>query len=693
MKIFSITKYLVIVVVASILFSCSEAGLGDFQANKATDYKLFNLLDDYPSLYDIVNHLDQTTVNLHLADVVNERMDEYIVNSQDTNRLIGHDQRPVQKTLQKVRNILNRIINQDYVDYHTPDPETTHAGDLFQFIDAVRALDLNISDDFLSIVRKTGKYELDTHDALTVKNLLVDNIDLMLDNDLKDELDSNFEAIGKLLIQADYNIWLAGGPAGTLVQNRGDINTASDYNTGLGNAVQGVNALLMALNSIARDENVRDDLYDVIREVGNLLGSTITTAGGPKGPKEIFANIITTAEDYFTVGGANHGDQSVGIPLYNGNPESTTTYANAELTRLLLAMQVGNLGLLVRADRPESLISTVDPTKNISDPEYNSPVNKNYVLDRLIKNLKYIEFDPDAANIEETIYDLIRFDTYGRDRKTSGAYATSYLEQFLFLSAASQAGGWNDGGQNGEISDSNDPSRGHGHGMSVEHVTFNDSLFAMGGQKSSGNDTYSLAFGENLNRVSRSAKTRFLYGQRSSYRFGYTPNWPAQKFMSGASHGDVGIPGGGNPDGGAYPSHDQYAPFTPDGFGDTNMSRYTLYWMVRGCWNGEGPYYYDPEKAGKSVETVTFNAAGLDRVEAFQHTGYAGYSAKLKEGNYTLATLRSFGIGNDDLSSLKVPPGLKVICYDNDNYGGSSWEFTADESNFVNRGVTTGFPP
>lgn len=157
--------------------------------------------------------------------------------------------------------------------------------------------------------------------------------------------------------------------------------------------------------------------------------------------------------------------------------------------------------------------------------------------------------------------------------------------------------------------------------------------------------------------------------------------------MSGYSQGDVGNPLGGNPEGGAYNSGDDlYQPFTPDGFGDTNMSRYTLYWMVRACWNGEGPYYYDPAKAGKPVETITFNTGALDRVEVFQHADYSGYSAKLKVGNYTLADLRSYGISNDDLSSIKVPSGLKVTAYKDDNYGGTSWVFTADESNLSNKG-------
>lgn len=180
---------------------------------------------------------------------------------------------------------------------------------------------------------------------------------------------------------------------------------------------------------------------------------------------------------------------------------------------------------------------------------------------------------------------------------------------------------------------------------------------------------------------------RFLRDERSQFDFGYNPNWAAQKFMSGASHGDVGTPVGGNLSGGQYTDMlNAFTPYTPDGFGDTNMSRYTLYWMVRACWNGEGPYYYDPSKAGMSVETVTFNTAKLAKVQLFQNSNYGGYSGNLSVGNYKLADMRARGILNDDISSIKVPSGFKVTCYQHDNFIGTSWEFTADEANMGNRG-------
>ena len=122
-------------------------------------------------------------------------------------------------------------------------------------------------------------------------------------------------------------------------------------------------------------------------------------------------------------------------------------------------------------------------------------------MGKLIKNLKGIGFDPDEQHLEESIYDLIRFDTFGRDRVADeSAWPVSYLEQFLFLNAAVTYTGWKDGGNTSEITNWADPNREHGHGQYVGGVTLNDSLFAMGGHETLGINTYGLAF-NNINKV------------------------------------------------------------------------------------------------------------------------------------------------------------------------------------------------
>ncbi|MBQ8055201.1 MAG: RICIN domain-containing protein, partial [Paludibacteraceae bacterium] len=59
---------------------------------------------------------------------------------------------------------------------------------------------------------------------------------------------------------------------------------------------------------------------------------------------------------------------------------------------------------------------------------------------------------------------------------------------------------------------------------------------------------------------------------------------------------------------------------------------------------------------------------------------YEGYNIGLSEGEYTKAALAAYGITDNDVSSLKVAKGFKVICYDNDDLSGTSKEFTGDVS-------------
>ncbi|WP_302626060.1 RICIN domain-containing protein [uncultured Eubacterium sp.] len=68
-------------------------------------------------------------------------------------------------------------------------------------------------------------------------------------------------------------------------------------------------------------------------------------------------------------------------------------------------------------------------------------------------------------------------------------------------------------------------------------------------------------------------------------------------------------------------------------------------------------------------------------VHIYQDANYGGRSASLGVGNYNLASLEAKGFKNDDLTSLKVPSGYKVILYWDDNFSGASKVITGDTSN------------
>lgn len=67
----------------------------------------------------------------------------------------------------------------------------------------------------------------------------------------------------------------------------------------------------------------------------------------------------------------------------------------------------------------------------------------------------------------------------------------------------------------------------------------------------------------------------------------------------------------------------------------------------------------------------------------YQHCDYAGYTAALNEGNYTLAQLNALGIARNDISSLKVQSGYQIKLYQNDNFAGNSVTKTANDNCLV----------
>jgi beta-glucanase (GH16 family) len=70
----------------------------------------------------------------------------------------------------------------------------------------------------------------------------------------------------------------------------------------------------------------------------------------------------------------------------------------------------------------------------------------------------------------------------------------------------------------------------------------------------------------------------------------------------------------------------------------------------------------------------------------YQDCNYAGYSAALPEGSYTLAQLQARGIRDNDLSSLRVNAGYQVQLFDGDNFTGASIVRSGDTGCVVDQG-------
>jgi GxGYxYP putative glycoside hydrolase C-terminal domain/GxGYxY sequence motif in domain of unknown function N-terminal/Alpha-L-arabinofuranosidase B (ABFB) domain/PA14 domain/Bacterial Ig domain/Ricin-type beta-trefoil lectin domain-like/Glycosyl hydrolases family 2/Glycosyl hydrolases family 2, sugar binding domain/Secretion system C-terminal sorting domain/Glycosyl hydrolases family 2, TIM barrel domain len=82
------------------------------------------------------------------------------------------------------------------------------------------------------------------------------------------------------------------------------------------------------------------------------------------------------------------------------------------------------------------------------------------------------------------------------------------------------------------------------------------------------------------------------------------------------------------------------------------------------------------EAKGLPIDPIGTSTVGL--VTAYKDCNYAGLSSGLEAGDYNLAKLRSVGVLDNDISSLKIKQGYKVILFDGDNFSGASTELVSD---------------
>jgi hypothetical protein len=67
-----------------------------------------------------------------------------------------------------------------------------------------------------------------------------------------------------------------------------------------------------------------------------------------------------------------------------------------------------------------------------------------------------------------------------------------------------------------------------------------------------------------------------------------------------------------------------------------------------------------------------------DKITVYYEKDFKGHMAQLPVGNYTQAELKKHGIENNKISSVKVPVGLKVILYKDDNFHGEQMPLVAN---------------
>ncbi|MDY6932743.1 MAG: hypothetical protein SVZ03_00810 [Spirochaetota bacterium] len=570
---FRITSLTVLLIFA---ISCSNDDISNFQQNDPEpEFKLFNILDNYPALRSAFNSVDQRRFNSLLAMAVNANLQETNDILPLVDDLMNNPGHPVTDLISYSRNIVDRIIEQDKLYFTSvkkyEDSSNNYSNDFFRFYDLISDSNLELSDNLVAIMKKVIGYIKARYKGDQLEDMIAD-VTNYLREDAGESIDTiikhTFDGMGKLFLQANENMWL--DSIDRLITDRSKIMGIGEKDTGLGNATRGMESLLTGLYNVLKNNSVRDDIYNLLRQVGNFLGSTVED----KGLNVILQHLLCNMEDYFTQGGDIYSSSN------NDYNQDGDVYINAELGNTVKEFFPALSSLFIRGDRINSIIT--------DDGQWVYP------LELLARNLKRADIDVESLNIEDTLYKMIRVDGKGRDRLTDSMAANvSYLDQLIFILTTASNFGYLDGGDTGE------GNHGHGHGESTGGIlTLNDCLFNLtSGYILDVLGAYNLCLdhfapgGPHGDYVYRSTDA-FNENETSDKKFFMDSNFPALQLMSGETVGDAGSPDGGS----GTSDWNSFKAYCKDGIEESNTARWIMGWIARACWEGEGPYYFKGEE-------------------------------------------------------------------------------------------------
>ncbi|HEX4442761.1 MAG TPA: hypothetical protein VHZ81_04245 [Galbitalea sp.] len=73
-------------------------------------------------------------------------------------------------------------------------------------------------------------------------------------------------------------------------------------------------------------------------------------------------------------------------------------------------------------------------------------------------------------------------------------------------------------------------------------------------------------------------------------------------------------------------------------------------------------------------------------VTLYPNASFGGTGVTFGVGSYTLAEMVAAGMPNDAVSSIQVPTGYQIVAYGDDGFSGTSWTYTANNTNLANTG-------
>jgi hypothetical protein len=593
-----------------LLIACSgDQSSDDFQTNRRPSFELAKITEGYGAIDDAWASIDVKGFNTKLDQAIDADPEAYEISSYCHADILTDPWEPLAELIRTdLSNIVSRLVDTqtshresaaDIGAFFEADP-ATQTRNFYAFLDKMDTNGINVPDDYLSgIIDKLVNHIIlsipTDASGLPDKAWLNDQMEALVEDLLDEKFQDDFVDITKLISkftnQTDYSMWLddSGLPV-----NKDDIQPSAHTNIDLGNAVKGTHDLVAWLNKIVQNPDTNPLTHNAAAGFANIFDPDLLSS--------VQRDYIVNIEDHFTIGGEVYASNSI----YSEN--SNTTYSDAELGQSLREFFPFVQKLFLRSDRPNAMIST---------NEGQTPV---YPFELMLSNLRNIGFDPDNIDIERSIYDLLRYDVWGRDRVSDPeAWPTPYFESLLFLTLATSHHGWQDGGDTTEVTTSSDSRSTHGHGTYVEDLTLSDSLFSVKMLKAydylgiyelslkptDGNHIYRTKTPFTLSEVDQ-LHTATVIDDDKDYRFFYDANYGVLQFLAGPGPGDLGAPDGGNPDGRTLEMN-QYLAYSPNGLHETQLAAWTMGWAIRACFNGEGPYYYaDPNAETVSVDGETY---------------------------------------------------------------------------------------
>ncbi len=652
--------------------SCSKDELGNFEKNDPEpEFKLFTMLDNYPAIRSAFNSVDSYRFNDLLCQAMNdipgdvkavlEVVEDLLVNKR-TN------------TLSSTRSILYRILNQDELDREpvarSNDPgyatkDFPYYDMIADSIDSATEQKLNLTKPLLAMMRKVFAYFKYRFTPVELEEVMEDFIAHLRDDDANIMKVLFEEILAKMYFQTNESVWFNDKTddheefdmqfsVGDSLCSRDDIGKAGTVDTHLGNAVRGADASFSGQEDEMKDPAFREAYYEVLREAGKMMSATVSAGGEVKDYGTVFRELVCNLEKYFTKGGevfeSNGGNNDynrgyvydvkdedgnfvideegkiVSKVVGEVNPNTgKEEYVSAELGNTIREMFAVLSSLFKRSDREHaaSYYNENDEKKN----------KKYYFLTRYFEILRDMGFDPDKAHLEERLYDILRFDVWGRDRlknwdievdfdKDSNdeidekmekrPFAASHMNHMMLLIGMGENYGYFDSA----YTDETDPDVNYGHGAleSSGYLSLNDILCYIGFKELLGVNLYELALRGTKWDGDHSFRSvyRFSASQALDFRNPLNTEVNVVSLMPTQLCGDAGVPWGGNPKGwdateedlknpdykpDGIPSDDVevplnfYRPYNSDGRGEPDIINLFLTSFVRYVWDGQGPYY------------------------------------------------------------------------------------------------------